>query len=618
MTIKRHVTHLKSKVVSNGVPKLPKPTDLLEGEIAINYAQGYETLSIKNESGTVVTFSSDNKMADLLAEKADVADFTAHTSNTEIHHTHANKQSLDAITGNVGTMAYENKTSYSSATEVESALTEIEEAVDEKINKIISLRYDDLVELRNNSQLIPGQQYRIIDYECTTVQDNTRSAGNQFDIIVTALDVNILSERAFAARHAGDTHFANCNIGAWQLWYCLDNDTVRFAWAQDNANPMTAQIDGLWYSWYANPAAESSPYPYGLKHDTTIWYSDRLTVEVGDTVYENYDGSGESATIEARQGEGKGVIYRMIDEWNNDVCYDFKNIQYKAYRPDGDYVHYSSFNIWYSVFPEAAQPWTEITESPSSIVPDLNYSNYFYTFIAGSTAIGTDDDSIYATRRCFDNTIDTAETSSSNRIPAKSLPFIVLKQQCHRVTIKGDVKRVWCYGKVRDITIYGLCSDLIIDGLHESEIRDSAQLILKNAQYSDKTTFKECSNIWSVNQLHESEFERCSNMTVSVVRKSYFREVSNVDLSSGCDNNHLENCNNISFKKSYMCYNKVEDCAYLELTSSKTTASAAKIQNLIIHGVKGTEETPKVISHETVNDDFVTTYQPVNSSVVLV
>ena len=30
--------------------------------------------------------------------------------------------------------------------------------------------------------------------------------------------------------------------------------------------------------------------------------------------------------------KGKGVIYRMIDEFNNDVPYDFKNIQFKRYK----------------------------------------------------------------------------------------------------------------------------------------------------------------------------------------------------------------------------------------------------------------------------------------------
>lgn len=55
------VSHKKSKVkLDNGKPQLPLASALVEGEIAVNYAKDVETLSIKNESGTVVTFSSDN------------------------------------------------------------------------------------------------------------------------------------------------------------------------------------------------------------------------------------------------------------------------------------------------------------------------------------------------------------------------------------------------------------------------------------------------------------------------------------------------------------------------------------------------------------------------------
>ena len=54
------VSHKKSKQIVDGKPKLPLASALVEGEIAINYAKDVETLSIKNESGTVVTFSSDN------------------------------------------------------------------------------------------------------------------------------------------------------------------------------------------------------------------------------------------------------------------------------------------------------------------------------------------------------------------------------------------------------------------------------------------------------------------------------------------------------------------------------------------------------------------------------
>lgn len=55
-----YVSHKKSKTKIEGKPKLPLASSLVEGEIAVNFAENVETLSIKNESGTVVAFSSDN------------------------------------------------------------------------------------------------------------------------------------------------------------------------------------------------------------------------------------------------------------------------------------------------------------------------------------------------------------------------------------------------------------------------------------------------------------------------------------------------------------------------------------------------------------------------------
>ena len=54
-----HIQHVKSSVVENGKPKLPASSVLVEGEIAVNFADGYETLSIKTTSGNIATFSSD-------------------------------------------------------------------------------------------------------------------------------------------------------------------------------------------------------------------------------------------------------------------------------------------------------------------------------------------------------------------------------------------------------------------------------------------------------------------------------------------------------------------------------------------------------------------------------
>ena len=137
---------------------------------------------------------------------------------------------------------------------------------------VTEIIWSDLVDLRNNNELIPGQYYRITDYTCTTSQANTRSAGHQFDIIVTADDESTLNEEARAALHTGDEYFSGCTLSAWKIWYSLDNDANRFAWA-DSAN-------------------------------------------------------------------GKGIIYRMIDEWNNDVPYDFKNIQFKHPNDTTTYPYY--------------------------------------------------------------------------------------------------------------------------------------------------------------------------------------------------------------------------------------------------------------------------------------
>ena len=75
-----HIQHIKSSVVleENGVfsPKLPNPSVLADGEIAVNYAEGYETLSIKNSNSGITTFSSD----DYYTEKKLGSGFTGENS----------------------------------------------------------------------------------------------------------------------------------------------------------------------------------------------------------------------------------------------------------------------------------------------------------------------------------------------------------------------------------------------------------------------------------------------------------------------------------------------------------------------------------------------------------
>ena len=101
--------------------------------------------------------------------------------------------------------------------------------------QITEITWSNLKTLRDSSKLIPGATYRITDYTCTTVQEGTQSAGHVFDILVTADDVNVLNENAHAIQHSGDTYFANSDLSAWELKYCLDNDTTQFAWADSSS-----------------------------------------------------------------------------------------------------------------------------------------------------------------------------------------------------------------------------------------------------------------------------------------------------------------------------------------------------------------------------------------------
>lgn len=96
---------------------------------------------------------------------------------------------------------------------------------------VTATTYAELKALRDAGQLKAGAFYRITDYMTTTTQENTQSAGHQFDVIVLALDGGRLSEKAWAAHHEGDEYFKDSNLSAWQIWYCFDNDTERFAWA---------------------------------------------------------------------------------------------------------------------------------------------------------------------------------------------------------------------------------------------------------------------------------------------------------------------------------------------------------------------------------------------------
>ena len=61
---RKKLLHIKSRVANGSAevgftPKLPSPAQIDYGEIAVNYANGLETLAIKNDVNQIVSFSND-------------------------------------------------------------------------------------------------------------------------------------------------------------------------------------------------------------------------------------------------------------------------------------------------------------------------------------------------------------------------------------------------------------------------------------------------------------------------------------------------------------------------------------------------------------------------------
>ena len=195
---------------------------------------------------------------------------------------------------------------------------------------ILSILYSELVEKRDNSQLIPGSFYRITDYTCSTTQDNTQSANHAFDIIVHADDDSHLNENAFAAHHTGDTYFANCKLEEWELKYCLDNDTNRFAWADDTNG--TGVIFYMKDEW-------NNECPYDFKNIMFKRWAvsevtdPKMTQDALEDLNETFVFDGDETKFQARFGyQGNNCTYgstvHHVDSNNTGWYYTFSAIVY--------------------------------------------------------------------------------------------------------------------------------------------------------------------------------------------------------------------------------------------------------------------------------------------------
>lgn len=210
---------------------------------------------------------------------------------------------------------------------------------------MIEITYAELKSLRDNGKLIPGQMYRMTDYETTTIQANTSSAGHPFDLVLTALDERTLDEKctAMQSKRDADGYFAESDLLAWQVWYCLDNDG-KFSWAMRKSSSIIVDVSSLDAGVSTVNASLNGTIEYNnvtySKWDTVLmgievsFLTTSDDVSIGDVPKLYLGGyamdTGTITSVVKNEKDGYGVIYRIIDERQNDLPYDFKNILFKV------------------------------------------------------------------------------------------------------------------------------------------------------------------------------------------------------------------------------------------------------------------------------------------------
>lgn len=246
-------------------------------------------------------------------------------------------------------------------TEITNAITELKEysdtnrdsAIDKCLNAV-SITYKELKNLRDSGELVKGRNYRIIDYITTSKDTTTKVIWHPFDIIVTATNDNELSEIAYAAKHEfaegeEDLYYNKCNLTAWELRYILDNDETRYSWIDDR---------------------------YTVKQNFDSY-------SVGDIIPKNSWKELSETNQNKCEQIGRGIIYYMKDEFNNECSYDFKSILFERYY------------IPQLVNPKALAEWI-INKNYSAISATIQNTGVIFPFYKSSNE-GEDPSKFYYT-----------------------------------------------------------------------------------------------------------------------------------------------------------------------------------------------------------------------------
>ena len=398
-----------------------------------------------------------------------------------------------------------------------------------------NVTYSELVDLRNGGKLVAGCLYRITDYVTTvfSASGNERSAGHPFDIIVRAISERELSEHAFAIMHEGDEYFASANLKAWKIWYSLDNNLQKYAWAD----------------------------------------------------VEN----------------GKGVIYRMIDEWDNDAPYDFKNIQFKRFK-----VYDQSPNGELELLDGRYLAWGDGT--PHMVSVDQNDFIWSYTFaIEGLWDI---DYSFNCEMEPYDEDKSYWDQTHKPNCARNSIAVLTVLNVLDDVFYKAKALNDIVLLSQQMDGVYGECLNNRIDiGCYKQTLHWSPENIKVGSN-----SYENILSGFNIEFMSKTCYNTYGN---SCYRNTYGNDCYRNTFGNDCENNTFGNdCQHVTFGNNIINGIVQNGVKFVKVNGS--TNSSAPIKNFVIlSGTCGTSaDKPLVINFEP--NKNVTQYAGLNSQGELV
>lgn len=494
---------------------------------------------------------------------------------------------------------------------------------------MISTTWANLVSLRDGSKLVSGAYYRITDYNFVTSKLGVQSGNHPFDIVVLAISESMLSETAYAVRHAGDHYFEReVTEGGIEWLYSIYADEYAENYGDepvDHADdihaadvfcdsdylehPNTGDVVPVLYKTnveeydFDDPDYEDAYFyegPYDLDGDEydmwSKWEFDGrgwnfvsqyaltpIVVEDGELIVSpipetkivpvnlnawelKYCLDNDKELFAWADTNGKGVVYYMKDEFGNEAPYDFKNVKY-ARR----YVSAVSNSILNNL------RYKYIGQEGYYAITTTSQVQYFYTFddengndasLFGMASYNTIETWIVDGQKQLNNIV--TNNATNNRFGANTHD-ITISNNCISCEISGDNNLFAGANSIKGV--FRQCTIIGVTGLTSEGLRTS----IGNQPNGVKINGN-CYDLNFGNNLANAEFDGgCMSIT-------FGNYCSGIKIGRGCNTITFgqycvditigKSCNTITFTNYWRYCEIMDSCSKINMqTSSGSTTN---------------------------------------------